>query len=129
MPACTMARSSAMRTGAMNANSTAACPSWSWIPMRRRRVMRVDLVVGRLGAGPPPVRSNALESLQLVDEGLERGLDLPTEREQQDDAHGCDEGEDDAVLGHCLAVLALDVVLHPLKQERSEHFDSPLVVV
>src|SRR5581483_3270458 len=64
---------------------------------------------------------SALDSLQLADEGLERGLDVASERHEQDDDDGGDEGEDDAVLGHCLAFLALDVVLHPLEQERCEH--------
>src|SRR5579862_4183511 len=122
MPPCTIASSSAIRTGATIANSTAACPSSAWRPMRRRRVMRGLAVVGPLGARPTTTRTySALDSLQLADEGLERGLDVASERHEQDDDDGGDEGEDDAVLGHCLAFLALEIVLDPAEQKRSKH--------
>src|ERR1700675_496842 len=114
-----MARSSAMSTGATSANSTAACPCSSCRPMRRRCVMASgELVVGRLGAGPPPLaRVPVSRSLELVDDGLEGVLDVVADRHEQLDDDGEEQREDDPVLGHCLAFLALCVVLDPIDEK------------
>src|SRR5437868_6174680 len=118
-----MASRSAMRTGATSANSTAACPFSARRPMRRRRVMTSD----RRWWAPSDEAHHRLDvllpiPLQLADEGRECGLDLRAERHEKRDDDGCDERQNDAVLGHSLAFLTLDVVLHPVEQERSEHF-------
>jgi hypothetical protein len=62
--------------------------------------------------------------LERVDDRRQRGLDLTTEREEQPDHDGGDQREDDPVLGHCLALVALHVVLDPLNGEIEHLTDS-----
>src|SRR6185312_680479 len=86
------------------------------------------LAVG--GGGPSERRPAAgawmaLVALERVDDGLEGVLDLRAERAEHDHDGDGDQGEDDAVLGHGLALLALPVVLDPLNCEL-EHLCFPL---
>src|SRR3954447_2842722 len=67
--------------------------------------------------------------LQRVRDRVEGVEDLVAQqREHRDDDRG-DEGEDDSVLGHGLAFLALDVLLHPLDCELDHLNELPVVVV
>ena len=51
---------------------------------------------------------------------------MPQRHENGDDDRR-DERQDDSVLGHCLAVLALEIDLHPLIQELEHRFTSVVV--
>src|SRR5579872_3006770 len=61
---------------------------------------------------------------QCRDDGLELRLDLAAERDEDRDHAEGDEAEDDSVLGHRLALLALPVGLDPVDEKRSEHLNS-----
>src|SRR5437588_2368012 len=125
-----MASRSAMSMGATVSTSMAAwpCSSCGWMCGRRR-------VIGRrrwLRAASESARNRwacVLAGGEQCGQLPDGDVDVLTEKDEQRDADGCDEGEDDAVLGHCLAFLALDIVLHPLEQERREHVIHLGVVV
>src|SRR4051794_9836001 len=123
MPPWMIPSRSSSSTGTTSANSTAAWPCSERRLLRRRLDMCVGAEAGGGGeqSSCPPPRGLLLER---ADDRVDRAGDLRAEREHHDGDDDCDQGEDEAILGHCLTVLALDVVLDPLCGEIEHLTDS-----